>query len=330
MEVRRPSEPPRTYRSELLLDDHRLKIALQRWPEDADPHRVAEDVALEPGATLLWYVFPGRRWEVAAFHDAEDRLLGHYTNLIRPPAFHGGEGGPRWIVEDLFLDLWQPAGGDAVRTLDHEELEEAVAAGAIGRAEADRVGRLAGELAERARAGDWPPDGVERWPLERVDELRLRRDEPGLYWANLVTNRVIAFGIYFLGAAALTTLGFAAFTDGLRASVATRNAWLACLGVTATALAGLSLAGRLPAARRLRRGEVLTEGTLFMGAAVTGAAVLLVQDSSLWRTLLSAIYGTLGFFLGVFGVSRLLHERRVPGLALAGLAVCVAALVVLL
>ena len=323
--VRRPHGETRRYRLERLLDGDRLAIAFQRWDRDAEPHRVAPDLTLEPGATLLWYLFPGRPYEVAAFHGPDDELLGHYTNLIRPPEL--GDG--RWTVDDLYLDLWQPAEGEP-RLLDRDELEDAVASGAIEAAEAERVRSVGEELARRAREGRWPPAAVRRWPLERVEELRLRRDEPGLYHANLVTNRVIAFGIYFLGAAALTTLGFAVFTDGIGASRGTRTAWLACLGVEAAGLAGGALTGRLPAARRLRLREVMTEGTLFLGAAVTGAAVLLVQDSSLWRSLLSAVYGTLGFFLAVFAVCRVAYDRRLPGLALAGLALCVAALVVLL
>lgn len=325
MVVRRLHGDTRRYRLERLLDEPGLAVGLQRWRPDAAPHRVAEGLTLEPGATLLWYVFPGRPYEVAAFHAPGGALLGHYTNLIRPPEV----GDQRWVVEDLYLDLWQPVDGEPV-TLDRDELREAVEEGRLESDEARRVEALGAELRERARRGDWPPSEVARWPLERVEELRLRRDEPGLYHANLVTNRVIAFGIYFLGAAALTTLGFVVFTDGLRSSDAVRTAWLACLGVEAVGLAAASLAGRLPAARRLRMREVMTEGTLFMGAAVTGAAVLLVQDSSLWRSLLSAVYGTLGFFLGVFGVSRVIHDRELPGLALAGLALCAAALVLLL
>lgn len=330
VEVRRPTEEPRTYRLELLREAPEPAVALQRWPDGAEPRHVTGDLVLEPGSVLLWYLFPGRGYEVAAFHDPDERLLGHYTNLIRPPELRADEGGNgrRWVVEDLCLDLWQPVGGEP-RVLDREELERAVASGAIDREEAERTERLASELADRGRAGDWPPAAVARWPLERVEELRLRRDEPGLYWANLVSNRVIAFGIYFLGAAALTTLGFVVFTEGLRASAANRTAWFTFLGVEAAGLAVAALSGRLPAARRLRREEVMTEGTLFMGAAVTGAAVLLVHDSGLWRTLLGAIYATLGFFLGVFGVSRVIHDRRTPGLALAGLVVCAAAMLLL-
>lgn len=287
---------------------------------------MAEGLALEPDSLLLWYVFPGRPYEVGAFHAPDGRLLGHYTNLVRPPDIRSD----RWIVEDLCLDLWQPSGEEAVRVLDRDEMEEAVASGALEPADGERAEALADELARRAAAGEWPPPPVRRWTAERVEELRLRRDEPGLYYANLVANRIIALGIYFLGAAALTTLAFAALGGGIGPPGPRRTAWLSCLGLEAAFVAGGALTGRLPATRRLRMREVMTENTLFLGAAVTGAAVLLVQESGLWRTLLAAVYGTLGLFLGVFAASRLWFDRRPPALALAGLALCLLALLLLL
>jgi len=262
---------------------------------------------------------------VAAFHDREGRLLGHYTNLVRPPEI--GDG--RWRITDLFLDIWQPAGG-GLRLLDEDELTEARERGWIEASEAARVRRLARLLMERARRGRWPPEPVRRWGLEEVEELRFRRDEPGRYAANLVTNRIIAFGIYFLGAASVTSLAFAGWTDGLVREGAARTAWLATLAVEAAGLLGVALAGRLPATRRVRPEEALTENTLFLGAALSAVAVLLVHEAGLWTTLLAAIYGTLGLFLAIFAGSRALLDREPPWLALAGLAVCVLALLVLL
>lgn len=324
--VRRPSAGPRTHEVELLLDEADLKVAVHRWPSDENPREIAEGITVEPGTTLLWHLFPGRPYEVGAFHAPDGRLLGHYTNLVRPPEIREG----RWILEDLCLDLWQPAGEEGVRVLDRDDLEAAVREGGLDPADAERAEALAEEIAGRAARGEWPPPAVRRWPLERVEELRLRRDEPGLYYANLVSNRVIAFGIYFLGAAALTTLAFAALGEGLRLPGPSRTGWIAFLGVEAVSLAAAALSGRLPATRRLRMKEVMSESTLFLGAAATGAAVLLIQESELWRTLLAAVYGTLGFFLGVFAVSRIAFDRRTPALALAGLLLCVLALVLLL
>ena len=326
MLVRRPPDRHRRHVQELLLDDEALKVTLQRRPRTAETREVADGVVvLEPGASILWFTFPGRPWEVAAFHDRSDRLLGHYTNLIRPPEL----GPERWRVDDLFLDLWQPAGGEP-RLLDADELTEARERGWIDPDEADRVEELGRELLDRARTGDWPPAPVARWTLETVPTLRLRRDEPGAYRANLVVGRIVAFGIYFLGAASATSLGFVVLTDALQAPGPARWAWAAALALEAVVLLAVALAGRLPATRRVRPREALSEETLFLGAAAATGAVLVAHDSSLWRSMLTAVYLALGSFLGVFAVCRVWFERRVPGLALAGLALCLATLAVLL
>lgn len=323
--VRRPPDRRTRYVQELLLDEDELKITLQRRPRTADPRPVAEGVILDPGAALLWFTFPGRPWEVAAFHRRDGDLLGHYTNLIRP-----AELGPdRWRIDDLFLDLWQPAGGEPL-LLDADELAAARERGWIEADEADRVERLGRELLTRARAGDWPPAPVRRWTLETVPTLRLRRDEPGAYRANLAIGRIVAFGIYFLGAASVTSLGFALLTDALQAPGTAQRAWVAALGLEAAALLPVALAGRLPAVRRVRPREAVSESTLFLGAAAATGAVLVAHDSSLWRAMLSAVYLALGGFLGIFAVCRVWWERRAPTVALAGLALCLATLAVLL
>lgn len=279
---------------------------------------------LEPGARLLWFTFPGRGYEVAAIHDRRGRLQGHYTNVIQPPDLDDDV----WRITDLFLDVWQPREGP-VRVLDRDEFERAREGGRISEPTAREAEATCREIEARARRGDWPPKPVRDWPLESVPSLRLRRDESGTYYANMVAGRVIAFGIYFLGAASLTSLGFAAFTDALVATGPARSAWTALLVAEAGGLLAVTLAGRLPATRWVRPEEAMTENTLFLGAAVTALAVLLVQDSDLWNVLVGSVSAALAFFLAVFVVCRLAFDRRTPGLALAGLAVCVVALVVL-
>lgn len=275
---------------------------------------------LNAGASLLWFSFPGRPYEVAALYDREGRLLGHYTNLVVPPELDGEE----WRIEDRFLDLWQPARGDP-RLLDREELREARASGLLDEEEAARVEATARKLLRRARAERWPPSPVLRWDLGTVDSLRYRRDRPGEYVANLISNRIIAFGLYFLGLASLTSLVMAAWPL-LGHGRPPQGSWLAVLAVEAGLLLPVALAGRLPATRRVRPDRAMTETTLFFGAAAMATAVLVVNDSSLWRVLLGSVYGTLAVFLAVFAACRSLLDRAVPVLALAGLAVCILAL----
>lgn len=324
IEYRRPPDRVERFRQELLHDGPDVKITLLERPADAEAMRVGP-VSLPGGSSLVWFTYPGRPYEVAALYGPGGDLVGHYTNLVRPPTFENG----RWRIVDLFLDLWTPPGGDT-RVLDEDDLERARAEGAIEPEEAERARETARTLMGRARSGEWPPPEVEDWPLETLGSLRLLRDEPGTYYANLVSTRIIAWGIYCLGAVAVTSVGFAALTDAFAGPGAARTTWLFTMGAEAVGLLPVALSGKLPAARRVRMREVLTEHTLFLAAAVSAVAILVLHDSSLWRSLLASVYAALGLFLGVFAVCRAAFDRTWPTLALAGLVVCGVALLVLL
>ena len=312
------------FRQELLHDGPPCKISLLLLPEDAAPLRVGE-IRLPPGGAILWYLFPGRSYEVAGVYDPRGRFLGWYTNLLRPPEIRDG----RWELTDLFLDVWQPTGGPA-KLLDRDELTAALDEGAISPEEARRVEAEAEHVLRASRAGRWPPKIVRRLPLDAVGSLRMRRDAPGTWFANLAIGRLIGFGMYLFGAASLTSLLFAALTDAFTGGATALAAWKATIGVEAVALLGLSLAGRLPATRWPRPEESLNERILFFGSLAAGLAVLAQPDDRLWESALVAIYSVLGLFLAIFALARWRWDRRTPRLALAGLAVCLFALGILL
>jgi predicted RNA-binding protein associated with RNAse of E/G family len=314
----------KTFRQEVLYDGPNCKFSLLVHPEGEEPLNVGE-VRLEPGGALIWYLFPERPYEVAGVYDARGEFLGWYTNLLRPPEISEG----RWELTDLFLDVWQPAGGEA-KLLDREDLASALDAGHISLEEARRVEAEAEAVLRAARAGRWPPTIVRRHPLESVGSLRLHRDDPARYAANLVINRLIGFGMYLFGAISLTSLLFAAFTDAFGAQGPALMAWKVTIGIEAVLLFLFAIAGRLPATRRPRPEESLDERILFIGSLVTGLAVFVHPDSRLWRSALIAIYGILALFLGIFVIARLRYEHRFPWLAAVGIGVCGLALGVLL
>lgn len=283
------------------------------------------DITVGPGGVILWYLFPGRPYEVAAVHDATGRQLGYYTNFIRTPSIESG----RWDLTDLYLDVWQGS-GEPARLLDTDDLAEAVATGVVGADEARAVEAEAEAVLRAARSGRWPPRLVRQYPLEDVPALRLLRDDPGTYFANLIVGRLIAFGIYAFGALSITSLAFAAMTDAFHGSRPALVAWMSVIAIELAVLFGLSLAGRLPATRRPRREEVVTEKILFIVALIAGLAVFLYPDGSLWRNGLLGIYGTLAVFLAIFAAARLRFERRFPSLAVIGFVMCLVAMAVLL
>ncbi len=323
----RPPDDVQHFSQELLHDGSACKITMLVLDPDGEPLRVGE-VDVQPGGAVLWFLFPGRPYEVGAVYDPEARFMGYYTNFVRPPRPETTV----WHLTDLFLDVWQPPEGPP-SLLDEDELAEAAAAGWIDAEDFERTRAEAAAVLRAARAERWPPRVVTRNPLEAVPSLRFRRDAPGTFFANLVAGRLIAFGIYALGAISLTSVLFAAFTDALQPGVGlsvARIGWLASIGLEVVTLLGLALAGRLPATRRPRPEEALTERLLFFGTLVSGAAVLLYPDSRLWGSALVGLYAALAVFLAIFAVSRARFDRRFPALAVTGLAVCALAILVLL
>ncbi len=285
---------------------------------------MGEDIVLEEGASLLWFTFPGRWHEVAAFHDREGRLLGYYTNVIRPPRLMHA----RWEIHDLFLDVWQEPGTEP-RVLDEDELREAVERGWIDRSDAVRAREECARVVERARARRWPPATVSDTPLEAVPYLRLRRDAPGTYHASLYSGRVIGYGLYLLGVLSLTSIGFAALTDAFERSGSSETAWLVTITAEAALLLPLALTGRLPATRWPRPAPT-DERTLFLAAVAAGLAVLVLPGREELRLPLAAVYGAVLVFLGIFAACRAWFDRTFPGVAVAGLLVSAVALLILL
>ncbi len=308
----------------MLVDQPDLKITLQIQPPGAPPVAIAGGVSLQPGAMLVWYLFPGEPFEIGSFHDREGRLLGQYVNLVRPSI----PAGARWTVEDLFLDVWL-APGFPPRVLDEDEFEAARRERWLGADDGRLARRALDEILVRIKSGSWPPEAVKRWPLDLVTALRLKRDSPGTYYSALIAGRIIAWGLYLMGAVSATSIGFAAFTDAFVARGPSQTAWLLTLGAEALLLLPLTLAGRLPATR-WPQPALTDERSLFIATLATGLAVMVLNDRSSWSAAFLPVYGTLGVFSLIFAVCRAWFDRTVPIFALAGLVVTGIALTILL
>jgi predicted RNA-binding protein associated with RNAse of E/G family len=128
------------------------------------PLEIGGHTILEPGAPIVWFTFPGRWHDIGRFHTANGAFRGLYANVLTPVA---GIESRTWYTTDLFLDVWLDARGE-VRILDADELEEAVAAGAVDTALARRAEAEAAAIVASAGAGSWPPPIVAAWPLERA------------------------------------------------------------------------------------------------------------------------------------------------------------------
>lgn len=322
VEVRRGSDVQR-FRQELLADGPRWKITLQVLDARFKPVRIDEATTLRPGSLLVWFLRPGQPFEIGAFHHVRGTFQGYYINLIRPPRLQS----PPWIIEDLYLDVWLPEGGRGV-LLDEDELEAAVARAELSAAEADEVREIGARLLTRSRRPGhprWLPGSIGRTPAESVPALRLRRDAPGTFHAARISGRIIAFGLYLMGAVSATSAGFAAFTDAFLIAGPAQNAWRLTVLGEALVLAPLALGGWLPATR-WPQPPLADERALFIATLASGLAVLVLSERAEWAGALLPVYATLGLFSLVFAVCRWWFDRKVPVFALAGVAMTLVAL----
>ncbi|WP_420463548.1 DUF402 domain-containing protein [Candidatus Palauibacter sp.] len=312
------------FRQELLADGPELKITLQLLDAGFPPVRIDDSTTLRPGSLLMWYLWPGKPFEIGAFHHARGTFQGYYINLIRPPRMES----PPWVIEDLYLDVWVPADGRGV-LLDEEELRAAVERGEFSAREAGEVRALGGRLLAATRRSRWLPAGVRCWPVEMVPALRLRRDAPGTFHAARISGRIIAYGLYVMGAASATSMGFAAFSDAFLVAGPAQQIWKVAILCEALLLAPFALSGRLPATR-WPQPPLLDERSLFVATLASGLAVLGLNSRAEWSEVLLPVYGTLGLFSLIFAVSRCWFDREVPVFALAGVGMTLLALVFLL
>jgi predicted RNA-binding protein associated with RNAse of E/G family len=128
------------------------------------PMRIDGAVALEHGAPIVWFTFPGVWHDIGRFHTADGTPTGLYANVLAPVEFVAPD---RWRTTDLFLDVWLDAAG-RLHVLDEDELDAALRAGWIDEATAAAARAEAERIRADALAGTWPPPIVEDWPLERA------------------------------------------------------------------------------------------------------------------------------------------------------------------
>ncbi len=165
-EYRRPGKPATHFQEWLVLDRPDVKVLLLE--EYAGPDvRVDRVPILASGAPIVWYVFPEKWHDIGRFHLADGTLTGWYTNLCLPVQI----GPDRWVGNDLFLDLWQPAEGEP-RWLDEDELDQAVRSRLIDPATRRRIQNERTMIDLQLKQDAWPPPVARDIDLEQARTLK--------------------------------------------------------------------------------------------------------------------------------------------------------------
>lgn len=161
---RRPPARKEVFSQYLVLDRGRVKVTLARDVPFDPPIRILDRVALEKGSDAVWFTFPGRWHDIGRFHLADGTFTGIYANILTPVEIQDDR---TWHTTDLYLDLWLTPDG-TLKVLDEDQLEEALAAEWISRSLARRAREEVERVREEHEKGEWPPQVVEEWTLERA------------------------------------------------------------------------------------------------------------------------------------------------------------------
>ena len=160
---RRLPDRMQLFEQALVADEGDYVVTFLRSASIPRPVRVGNQVVLEPGSPVVWFTYPGRRYDAGRFHRADGTFTGVYANLLTPVEVNGTE----WKTTDLCLDVWAGADG-TVAILDEDEFNEAVQRGWIDSPTEEATRVQADLLADDARQGTWPPAHIHHWTLERV------------------------------------------------------------------------------------------------------------------------------------------------------------------
>lgn len=136
------------YPAELLHDDGTHVTVRAAWAGAGV--RDFGFVRFEPGDVFTEHYWRDRWYAVKEVRGPEGVLKGWYCDIARPASVSEGE----LVVEDLDLDLWRSADGQAVLRLDEDEFAESGLETTDPQAAAAARSAL-DELELRARKGDF-------------------------------------------------------------------------------------------------------------------------------------------------------------------------------
>jgi predicted RNA-binding protein associated with RNAse of E/G family len=147
----RPGKDTAVYDHWLVVDRPELKVLLME-AYAGDPLVIDGKVVAEPGAALLWFVFPGAWHDIGRFHLADDTFTGWYTNLCTPVEIRENT----WASTDLFLDLWMTPDGFQ-SWLDEDELADAVREELLDDSTQSQIAGERSRIQTHLDLGAWPP-----------------------------------------------------------------------------------------------------------------------------------------------------------------------------
>ncbi|NJD99469.1 DUF402 domain-containing protein [Thermococcus sp. LS1] len=136
-------------------------VAKSRFEGMLAPLRVNGVEVIKNGYTMVYFAFVGENYDILKVYDENGKFKGLYIDVL---AYTKREGNTIEML-DLFLDIFVFPGGEAF-LLDEDELEMALNYGLIDRKTFDFAYSVAGEILEKLKRGEFPPEIVWEYELE--------------------------------------------------------------------------------------------------------------------------------------------------------------------
>ncbi|HEX9107781.1 MAG TPA: DUF402 domain-containing protein, partial [Longimicrobiales bacterium] len=76
----RPPDRDQLLVQRLVYEDPGVVVTLLESVSIAAPLHIADQLALEPGAAIVWFTFPGEWFDVGRFHRADGTFTGFYAD----------------------------------------------------------------------------------------------------------------------------------------------------------------------------------------------------------------------------------------------------------
>jgi len=146
---------------EVIADLGDVIIARSEFKGMLAPLRVNGVEVIKNGYEMLYFAFIGENYDILKVYDKEGNFRGLYVDVL---AYTRREKDTLEML-DLFLDIFVFPNGEAF-LLDEDELEMALNYGVIDRETFDFAYRVAREILENLKQGNFPPEIVWEYGME--------------------------------------------------------------------------------------------------------------------------------------------------------------------
>ena len=146
---------------EIVADLGKVIVAKSHFEGMLAPLRVNGVEVIRNGYMMIYFAFIGKNYDVLKVYDERGNFKGLYVDVL---AYTKREGNVLQML-DLFLDIFIFPDGRAF-LLDEDELEMALNYGVVDSETFDFAYRIAREILEKVKWGEFPPDIVWEYDLE--------------------------------------------------------------------------------------------------------------------------------------------------------------------